>query len=84
MTAPAMPGDILIVREATTDDPCYVIVDAITKERLEGPFPTLRETLERASQLRPDGVIWHKNIDDRGREMGPPIRLPVRLGMGRQ
>ena len=80
MTAPAMPGDILIVRDATSTEPSYLIVDAITKHLLHGPFPSLRETLQRAAQLRRDGAIWHKSIDDRGRELGPPIRLPLRIG----
>ena len=81
MTVPAMPGDILIIRDLSDE---FVIVDPITKERLAGPFPTLRATLQCASQLHRDGAIWHKSVDERGRELEPPVRLPVRLGMGRQ
>ena len=33
-----VPGDIMIVRDAS-DEPCFLIVDAITKTRLCGPFP---------------------------------------------
>lgn len=83
MTAPPQPGDILIVRD-TSDQPSFVVLDAITTSRVCGPFPTLRETLQRASQLDRHGAIWHKNVDERGRELGPPMRLPIRLGMGRQ
>ena len=77
------PGDILIVGYATSDQPSFLIVDAITKRCLYGPFPTLRDALQRASQLRRDGAIWHKNTDERGRELGPPMRLPMRLGKSR-
>ena len=83
MTASAMPGDVLIVRDMG-DEPCFVILDAITNARVCGPFPTLRQTLQHASQLQRDGAIWSKNVDERGRELGSPIRLPIRLGMGRQ
>ena len=76
-----MPGDILIVRDAS-DEPCFFIVDAITKARLCGPFPSLWETLQCAARLGWDGAIWHTNVDERGREFGPPIRLPIRLGLG--
>ena len=83
MPASVMPGDVLIVRDLG-DERCFVILDAITNARVCGPFPTLRETLQRVSQLDRDGAIWSKNVDERGRELGPPIRLPIRLGMGRQ
>lgn len=78
-----IPGDIMIVRDAS-DEPCFLIVDAITKTKLCGPFPSLREALQRAAHLGWEGAIWHSNVDERGREFGPPIRLPIRLGIGRQ
>ena len=76
-----MTGDILIVRRDVSDEPCFLIVDAITKSKLCGPFPSLREALQRAAHLGWEGAIWH-NVDERGREFGPPIRLPIRLGLG--
>lgn len=83
MAAPARPGDVLIVRDLA-DQPCFDILDAITNARVCGPFSTMRETLQRASTLDRHGAIWSRNTDERGRELGPPIRLPIRLGMGRQ
>ena len=74
------PGDILIVGNTSNGESSFLIVDAVTKRCLCGPFPTLRDTLQRAAQLRRDGAIWHKHMDDRGRELGPPLRLPMRIG----
>jgi hypothetical protein len=83
MVTPAIPGDIVIVRDVATNEPSFSILDAITEKRLVGSLPSLEETLQRASQLRRSGAIWHKSVDARGRELGPPTRLPMRIGKSR-
>jgi hypothetical protein len=69
------PGDVLIRDGSLTGE--FVILDAQTRRRLQGPFPSLREAADAARVLRARCSVWHEAIDARGRVLGRPVRLPM-------
>jgi hypothetical protein len=80
-------GDVLI-RSLPGDQ--FLVVNAVTLKTLKGPFTTFAEAVASALLLvARGGTIWRDYVDDRGRPLGPPIRVkwpcmlcvtPVRIG----
>ena len=65
-------GDV-ILRQVI--DGSFEVVDAITEKHIAGPVQ-----LSRAVQLaKAHGAesIWQQHLDDRGRPLGPPARIPL-------
>lgn len=75
MTSKPCCGDVLIVGYSVGAESSYRVLDATTNKTVAGPFPSLREALRRAEQLRGSGSIWHTSVDRRGRELSPPVKL---------
>jgi len=74
MSGPKL-GDVLIRRQESV----YVIADAITGKHLETVQASLREATLTAVRLSNGGGVWQDNVDKRGRPLGPPVLLPIRL-----
>ena len=74
------PGDLLIrMRVSSETTALFVVVDPMTRSVLSEPFSTLRDAALFAAGAAPCGAtIWHENVDLRQREVGPPVRLPIR------
>lgn len=54
----------------------FLVANAVTLETLDGPFTTFADALATAILLAaPGGTIWQDNHDNRGRPLGPPIRV---------
>ena len=68
-------GDVLIRRQESV----YVIADAVTGKQLETVNASLREATLIAVRLSNGGGVWQENVDKRGRPLGPPVLLPIRL-----
>ena len=75
MTSKPCCGDVLIIGCSVGGESLYRVLNASTHKTLAGPFPSLREALRRAEQLRGSGSIWHTSVDGRGRELSPPVKL---------
>ena len=67
------PGDILI-RSVPGG---FELVDAVSLRYLDGPLQTLAGGVA-AARLRGARAIWQQHVDDRGRPLGDPFRLPDR------
>jgi hypothetical protein len=66
-------GDVMI-RSLPGDE--FLVMNAVTFKTLEGPFTTFADALVTARLfVAPGGTIWQENHDDRGRPLGPPIRV---------
>jgi hypothetical protein len=66
-------GDV-IIRRLPGDE--FLVANAVTLKTLGGPFTTFDDALATALLLAgPSGRIWQDNLDDRGRPLGPPIRV---------
>ena len=74
MSGPKL-GDVLIRRQESA----YVIVDAVTGKTLATTGSSLREAALTAVRLSNGASVWQENVDKRGRPLGPPILLPIRL-----
>jgi hypothetical protein len=55
----------------------FVLIDTITRHRLDGPFTSLRDAAEAARTLRTGATLWCEFFDSRGRAFGQPIRLEL-------
>ena len=66
-------GDILI-RRANGND-AFELHDVVTLERLAGPFEDFAAAVAAARAKKPR-AIWQQTLDDRGRPLGDPFRLP--------
>ena len=66
------PGDILIRRARAGG--CE-LVDAVTHKHIDGPFEAALTAIVGA-RLRGAHAIWQQHLDDRGRPLGDPFRLP--------
>ena len=65
-------GDVLI----RPLDSKYLVLDAASRSVLDGPFDLFAEALDAAlGFVKPGHNIWQENIDNRGREIGPPTRI---------
>jgi hypothetical protein len=65
-------GDVLI----RPLDSHYVLLDAMSRRTLDGPFATFAEALAAAIDLvKPGHAVWQENTDNRGQELGPPTRI---------
>jgi hypothetical protein len=71
-------GDLLIRDFSVSTPGEFIIADALTLCRLQGPFGSLMDAAAAARALRPGSKVWRENVDSRGRALGPPIPLPVR------
>jgi hypothetical protein len=71
-------GDVLIADATGSRSGEFVIVDAITRQIIDGPFGSLRAALQAAHTRRIGANIWREFSDARGRAFGPPIRLNLR------
>lgn len=67
------PGDILIRSNPAGG---YELVDAVSQVFIDGPFKVAL-TAVAAARLREARAIWQQNVDDRGRPLGDPFRLPI-------
>jgi hypothetical protein len=65
-------GDILI-RNLTGGR--FEVVDIVTGKLLAGPFQRFAAAVA-AARARDTRAIWQQHIDDRGRALGDPFRLP--------
>jgi hypothetical protein len=66
-------GDV-IIRSLSEDG--FLLVDAVTRKTLNGPFPTFADALNAAlGFVKPGATIWQENVDNRGRPLGPPFRV---------
>ena len=71
-------GDVVIRVQTNTLPTTYVVAEASSRRILGGPFPSLAEAAIAASKLvGPMGSVWQEQVDQRGRPLGPPHRLPV-------
>jgi len=79
MFAP-QPGDLLIRLLPSNDTTTlFVVIDPMTHHVVSKPFPSLRDAAVFAAGAAPTGAtIWQENVDLRQREVGPPVRLPIR------
>ena len=68
------PGDLLL-RNAS--DGTFVVLDALTERHIVGPLPTLQTAIH-AAREHGGTSLWHQSVDDRGRALGPAMRLPLR------
>jgi hypothetical protein len=73
MPAPQV-GDILIRPGAAAAD-TFILVDVVTGKYVGGPFRGLALAVGAAKSKAPR-AIWHQNVDERGRPMGEPFKLP--------
>jgi hypothetical protein len=53
----------------------YIVVDVATERPLSGPVK-LSVALQMAKSVGARAV-WQENLDDRGRPLGPPIRISL-------
>jgi hypothetical protein len=67
------PGDVII---RTAPAVGFVVADALSLQTPDGPFPSLADALNAARRIAITGTVWHQNVDERGRLMSDPIRLP--------
>lgn len=65
-------GDVLIrgLRQSR-----FELVDVVTLKHLAGPFDSFAGAVD-AARTRNARAIWQQNVDDRGRALGDPFRLP--------
>jgi hypothetical protein len=70
------PGDVLI-RAAPATPSAFIVLDACSERLVAGPLLSLNEALRTARQLagKVGGVIWQQPVDERGRPLGPVLRL---------
>jgi hypothetical protein len=72
-------GDLLIRSQSVEDGShAFLVAEAKTTRVLAGPFETLRDAIIAAARLARGQSIWHETLDDRGRRIGEPVRLPFR------
>jgi hypothetical protein len=77
MAAP-QAGDLVIRVQTNTLPTTYIVTDAQSRQVLGGPFASMAEAAIAASKLvGPMAAVWQEHIDQRGRPLGPPQRLPV-------
>ena len=71
-------GDVIVRhQDSSTAVTSYVIVDPVIDLFLSGPFSALSDAVNSAERrLGPDGRIWHEEVDQRGRSVGPLLLLP--------
>jgi hypothetical protein len=68
-------GDVVIVGCTVGDESSYLVVAALTKRALGGPFSSLREALRLADRVRGECAVWHTSVDSRGRELSALVKL---------
>ena len=66
-------GDILI--RSLTGDHRFTVLDVLTERTIAGPFEGFHSAVAYARSLNPR-AIWQQSVDDRGRVLGDPFRLP--------
>ena len=66
-------GDILI--RSLTGDHRFTLLDVVTERTIAGPFEGFRSAVTYARALNAR-AIWQQSVDDRGRVLGDPFRLP--------
>ena len=65
-------GDVLI----RSLDSTYLVLDAVSHRALDGPFDAFADALAAAlAFVRPGRTVWQENTDNRGRPLGPPMRI---------
>jgi hypothetical protein len=70
---PNPSGDVLIRHINSIE---YVVTDAITREALDGPFESFPSALRAAKRLAGEHAVWLEDVDNRGRPLGDPVRIP--------
>jgi hypothetical protein len=72
-------GDLLIrTTPGHHEQSEFVIVDPATNRVVAGPFASLAAALNGARSIkRSRGRIWQQILDDRGRPLGPVLRLEL-------
>jgi hypothetical protein len=75
------PGDVLI-RTASYAQSSFLVLDACSERLVAGPVGSLEEALRKARQLaaKAGTVIWQQSVDERGRPLGPVLRLEETSG----
>ena len=68
-------GDVIVQLDL---DCCYVIRDALTRQRLDGPIATLAVAVIQAARFaRRSAGVWYQQVDNRGRLLGDAYRVGV-------
>ena len=65
-------GDILI-RNSAGD--MFLLTDVVTGKHIAGPFKGYLLAAA-AARIRGTRAIWRQNVDERGRPLGDPFKLP--------
>jgi hypothetical protein len=65
-------GDILI-RNTASD--MFLLTDVVTGKHIAGPFKGFMLAAA-AARIRGGRAIWQQNVDERGRPLGEPFKLP--------
>ena len=66
-------GDV-VVRDVAAGG--YLIVDAVTRRAVGGPYFSIADAVVKARRLC-GGHIWRESLDARGRSLGPPFLLEL-------
>jgi hypothetical protein len=71
-------GDLVIADAAGPRSGEFVLVDAVTRQTIAGPFDSIRDAVRAGCARRERAAIWREFVDERGRAFGPPLRLPIK------
>jgi hypothetical protein len=75
MTSMPQPGD-LSVRDGSSPGE-FIIVDAMSDSLVGGPYRSVKEAAQAASQFRPQNNVWREYRAQNGRTMGMHVRLAL-------
>ena len=67
-------GDILIRHLSALE---YAVASLATRDMLAGPFDTFPAALRAARRLANGNAVWLEDVDNRGRPLGDPVRIPA-------
>jgi hypothetical protein len=71
-------GDVLIRVQTNTTPTTYLLLEAGSNRSLGGPFSSMSEAaIAAAKHVGAMSSVWQEHLDQRGRPLGPPLRLPV-------
>ena len=73
-TMSSEPRDVLVRHLNSLE---YLLVDASTREVLAGPFDTFPSALIAARRIANGNSVWLEDVDNRGRPLGNPVRIPL-------
>ena len=65
-------GDVVLSGDTSSG---FRMIDAVTGTSIHGPVRTLGDAIEFCRREHPTASIWQLSVDDRGRQLGDPVRL---------